>query len=67
MVNATNYTKPSVNPTGYGIRNISTDALLLQNGDYLLLQNGGKLLLGKGELKTTNYTKPTINATNYTK
>jgi len=62
---ATNFVKPSINASGFGVKNISTDALLLQNGDYLLLQNGDKLLLGDGELKTTNFTKPSINATNY--
>lgn len=65
MTNATGFTKSSTNSSGFGVRNISSDVLLLQNGGFFLLQNGDKLLLGDGELKRTNFTKSSTNATNY--
>jgi hypothetical protein len=64
---ATNFTKPSVSASGFGIIDTDTDALLLQNGDYLLLQDGESHLLlgGSGELNPINFAKPSISSTNF--
>ena len=62
---STNFSKPSIRSTNFGIVNIGTDSLLLQNGDYFLLQNGGYLLLGDGEITTSNFAKGSQSSTDF--
>ena len=53
--------------TIFGIKNLTTDVLLLQNGDKLLLQTGDKLQLLEGIKKSVNYAGIAINSTSYSK
>jgi len=68
MANPTNYAKPSIAPSGYGIEKSAADASfrLLENGDFRLLENGNKRLLESGIINSINYIAGSVtNATNY--